>query len=40
MKDLKRGFVKGTKMDFMSIKMNYSKEEISTEISLENYSQA
>jgi hypothetical protein len=37
---LKKGFVKGTKMDFTSIEMNYTNEEISTEISIENYSWA
>jgi hypothetical protein len=40
MGDLKKGFVKGTNMDFMNIKMNYLNEEISTEISIDNYSRA
>jgi hypothetical protein len=40
MRDLKKGFVKGTNMDFMSIKMNYTNEVILVEISLEDYSRA
>jgi hypothetical protein len=39
MRDLKKGFVNSIKIDFISIKMNYLNEEISTatEISVENY---
>ncbi len=40
MRDLKKGFVKGTKMDFTSIEMNYTNEVILAEISVEDYSWA